>query len=100
MEHILERGLIHFFSSASLVIIVYFLLKYWVRKNAKVGIWISSRKTHLLFNSALIVSYLATFREPIDMSNQGTAIKSICDMISWLLGSATSVFGLYRYDKE
>lgn len=98
--HIAERFLIHFASSAFLVAAVYFALRYWIRRNAKVGIWVSSRKTHLLTVAALIVAALSSLREPFDVFNGGWVLKSYFDFVSWYLGSAVSAWGLYRFGKE
>ena len=98
--HIAERFVIHFFCAASLQIMVFFALKYWVRRNAKVGRWLSTRKTHLLVVSALIVTNLAVIREPFDVFVGGFVLKSYFDFLSWYLGSGTSTWGLYRFGKE
>ncbi len=98
--HIAERFLIHFFCAASLQIMVFFALKYWVRRNAKVGRWLSTRKDHLLVVSGLLVAGIASWREPFDVFNGGWVLKSYFDFASWYLGSAVSAWGLYRFGKE
>ena len=99
MMHILERFLIHFASSTCLTLAIYFSLRYWLRRNSKVGKWISRNKNHLLVFSALCVFALLPLREPFDV-HFGTQVwyKAIFDQISWLLGPAVSVFALYRFD--
>jgi putative effector of murein hydrolase len=99
MTHILERFLIHFASSTCLTLVFFFALRYWVRTNSKVANWISGRKNHLLVVAALAVFALLPLREPFDVYF-GTQVwyKAIFDQISWFLGPAVSVFGLYRFD--
>lgn len=95
--HILERFLIHFFAASSLVLAVWFALKWWTSKNTKVANWISPYSNHLLVTSALIVWALSTLREPFDLSTGQTLTKAVFDFSSWLLGCGVSVLGLYRF---
>ena len=101
MSHILERFFIHFAASTFLTLAFFYALSYWVRKVYKVNIWLSSRKEHILVVSALLVFSLMTLREPFDVYF-GTQVwyKAITDQVSWFLGAATSVYGLYRYSKS
>jgi len=101
MLHIAERFLIHFVSSAFLVLCFYFALEFWIRRNAKVGIWISSSKNHLLVISALLVAALIPLRAPYDLYfGKQTVIKTIFDQASWYIGSAGFAWGLYRFAKK
>jgi hypothetical protein len=98
--HIAERFAIHFASSALLLGCVYFALRYWLRRNAKVGRWLSTRKNHLLVVSGLLVAGIAAWREPFDVAAGGSVVKSVFDFISWYSGSAVSAWALYRWWKE
>lgn len=98
MMHILERFFIHFAASTFLTLAFFFALRYWLRRNAKVGLWISDRREHLLIISALLVFALLPLREPFDVHFGQVWYKAITDQISWFLGPAVSVWGLYRYD--
>ena len=97
---IIERFIIHFVSATFALLAFFFALRYWLRRNAKVGQWISSRTTHLLVTSALLVFALFTLREPFDVAGGQVWYKAIFDQFSWFAGAAVSVFGLYRFRKE
>lgn len=98
MLHIIERFFIHFASSTFLTLAVFFALRHWGRKNAKVGNWISGIHRHLLVISALLVFALMPLREPFDVYF-GTQVwyKAIFDQLSWALGAAVSAWGLSRF---
>lgn len=101
MAHIIERFFIHFAASTFLCLAFFFALRYWVTHTSKVGNWLSSRKEHLLVVAALCVFALLPVREPWDVYAQNnTVLKSYFDVLSWFLGPAISVWGLYRYDKS
>jgi hypothetical protein len=100
MAHILERFIIHFFSSCAITLMVFFVLRYWGQHNRKVPMFISGRHGHLVVTAALIVFAFATLREPFDIALGGQVwYKAIFDQASWLLGCATAAWGLYRFKK-
>ena len=98
MLHIMERFFLHFVASTFLTMAVFATLYYWVRNNARAGLWISGRLRHLILTSALLVFALATLREPYDIyMGNNSFVKSCFDQLSWLLGAAVSGWGLYRF---
>lgn len=98
MLHILERGIIHFFASGSLVLAVFLAYSYWTKHNAKAAEWLPSGKALLVF-SALSVFALASLREPIDVALGQSVTKAFTDFTSWILGTGVSAWGLYRFKK-
>jgi hypothetical protein len=72
-----------------------------VKKNSKVSLFLSSHPLHIMTVSAILVFAIFPLREPYD-TYFGTQVwyKAITDQISWLLGSAVSVWGLYRFKKQ
>lgn len=92
--HILDRAVIHFFSSCGVLLCVVFAIRWAARK------WPNPflPKTYemLLTVSALLVFAFSTLREAVDVSNGQTLFKAFCDYASWLLGCGVSAFGLYR----
>lgn len=98
MLHILERGVIHFFASGSLVLATFLLYSYWSKRNTKASEWLPNGKSLLAF-SALSVFAIASLREPIDVALGQTVTKAITDFTSWILGTGVSAWGLYRFKK-
>lgn len=98
MLHIIERFFIHFFCATAIVLIIYYILRFWTWHNKKVHTFLSDRTTHLLVVSALITFGLITQREAYDiiLGNQ-IWYKTIFDQISWLLGASVGAWGLYRF---
>ena len=101
MIHILERFFIHFTASAFFVLAFFYALRYWLQRNAKVGVWLSCRNSHLLVTAALLVFALFTLREPWDVyAGNNSFTKSCFDQASWFIGAAVSAWGIYRVQKD
>ena len=92
MAEIIERGIIHFFSSSGVYLI------------ALTGFWLLERKVrwwpHLHGWWALILPALLSFmvisrREIFDVAAGGLLVQSISDWISWIAGLGVSVWALY-----
>ena len=91
--HILDRAVIHFFSSAGV-----YLIALW-------GFWLLERKARwwppLKGWWELILPAAASFlfislREAFDAAAGGALVKSVCDWLSWLAGLGASAWALYR----
>ena len=82
MTEIIERGIIHFFSSAGVSLI------------ALTGFWLLERKVR--WWPSLHGWWAISFREIFDVAAGGLLVKSISDWISWILGLGVSVWALYR----
>ena len=95
--HIAERFLIHFTASLFLLLAFFFAIGYWIRRNAKVAAWISPEENHLLLFCALLVFSLLPLREPWDVWLGQSPAKAVTDQLSWFLGPAVGVWGLYRF---
>lgn len=98
--HILERAGIHYASSAMLVLLVFFALRHWQKRNWKVRLWVPYESRHLLVFSALLVFALSALREPYDVWAGQSLLKAFADFFSWFAGCATSAWGLYRFYKD
>jgi len=98
MLHILERALIHFFSSSGIVLCAYFLLGH-IQRRVHFA-FLSTLREQRLFTAALCVFAVSTMREAYDVAHSQALLKAFTDYASWLLGCGFSVFGLYRISKE
>lgn len=93
--HVIERFVIHLFSSYGLVCGVWFCLSI-VRKRAPR--WLPDGWLALLVISALFVALCGFVREPWDATQVGDPWwKSYTDFASWIIGSALACFGQYRF---
>jgi hypothetical protein len=101
MIHIIERFFIHMVSATFITLAIYYTIRFWVKTNAKVGNFISSRRNHLVVLSAILVFALLPLREPYDIAF-GTQVwyKAITDQISWFIGAAIAGWGLIRFTGE
>ena len=98
LMHILDRFVIHFFASMSLVMLMFFALRVTSRKLK--SFWLPDNwKQHLLF-AAIVVFTFATLREPRDVANGQSVAKAVTDYVSWLAGCGVSAWGLYRFREE
>jgi hypothetical protein len=96
--HIIDRFLIHFFSSAGIVLAATFALATLQRRLR--WPWLPSRVQGQIILSALLVFSVAVLREPYDVSRGDPLAKSISDFISWASGCGVSVWGLWRLTKR
>ena len=93
MGHILERSVIHFFSSAGVYLIA--LWGFWMLER-KVKWW-PELKGWLELIAPVVATFLfLSFREIFDVNAGGSVVKSICDWLSWFVGLGVSAWALYR----
>ena len=97
MWHIVDRFVIHFAASLFLLLAFFFAIGYWIRRNAKVALWVSPEENHLLLFCGLLVFALLPLREPFDIYLGQSPVKAVTDQLSWLLGPAVGVWGLHRF---
>ena len=93
LAHILDRTVIHFFSSAGVYLIA--LWGFWMLER-KVRWWPQLHGWWELILPALMSFLFISLREVFDVSAGGTALKSVCDWLSWLFGLGVSAWALYR----
>ena len=98
MWHIIERALLHFFLSGSLVLAVYFVLAWLGRRWSSV--WIPSSRESKLLVASLVVFGASTLREPFDVLAGQTGTKVVTDFLSWALGVTAAAVGLHRFEKR
>lgn len=98
--HAIGRGALHIVCAPFSGTAIYLLLRYWGRHNSKVGTFISGRRSHLVFVSALLDLNLMTLREPIDAAF-GWQVwwKGPTDQLSWVIGIGLWVWYMYREPK-
>ena len=94
MLHIIDRFVIHFFSSAGILLCALFALR-WAERRWKLSWLPYTFKTQLIV-AALAVFAISTLREAFDVYNGQLLIKAVTDYISWLTGLGCSVYALYR----
>lgn len=96
--NIIERGVIHFFSSFSIVVMVFFALRYGYLKLPKVRRFFEYQISynHFIVASALLVFAFSTLREAYDVAHGQHLVKAFTDYTSWFLGTGCSAFGIYR----
>lgn len=93
VAHILERGMIHFFSSAGVTLIA--LWGFWTLER-KASWWPQLHGWWELILPATVSFLCISLREVFDVAAGGSILKSVCDWLSWLLGLGVSVWALYR----
>ena len=93
IAHIVERAVIHFFSSAGVYLIA--LWGFWMLER-KVKWWPQPHGWWELILPAVASFLFISFREVWDVNAGGSVVKSVCDWISWVLGLGVSVWALYR----
>ncbi len=91
--HILDRAVIHFFSSAGVYLIA--LWGFWLLER-KVKWWPELRGWWELILPAAFSFLLISMREVFDAAAGGSPVKSVCDWLSWLSGLGASAWALYR----
>ena len=93
LGHILERFVIHFFSSAGVYLIA--LWGFWLLER-KVSWWPKPRGWWELILPALLSFLFISFREVFDVAGGGPVAKSVSDWISWSAGLGAALWALYR----
>ena len=91
--HIIDRAVIHFFSSGGVYLIA--LWGFWLLER-RVPWWPELRGWWELILPALVSFIFISFREIFDVAAGGPVVKSLCDWLSWLAGLGTSAWALYR----
>jgi hypothetical protein len=94
ISHICDRGIIHFFSSAGVVLCVMHAISYLSRRFP--SRFLPAEFMPRLVLAALTVFAVSTMREAYDVHNGQPLVKAFTDYLSWLSGCAMSVWGIYR----
>jgi len=92
-SHIVERQLIHLFSSAGVYLMVYLLLDS-IGRRTKIT-WLTRR----VEPAALIAMLFIWFGEPDDVLGDGK-VKSYIDMLVWAGGFVVSIMALGKWCKS
>jgi hypothetical protein len=95
VKHILERAIIHFACSASLVLGAYFLIG--VLDAHFPSPWLPDALEFRLFLAGMAIFASSTLREPWDVTHGQSLVKAWTDIASWFLGCAVSVWLLCRF---
>ena len=93
ISHILERFVIHLFSSTGVLLLT--LWGFWCLE-IFVGWWPALYGWWQLVLPALICLMLTGSREIFDIKRGGLLVKSIIDWISWAVGLGLSFWGVYQ----
>jgi len=94
MWHALGRGISHFFSSAGVVMLTFFVLR-WVQRH-KQWPWLPAEFRAQLVFVAVCVFAGTALREAWDVAAGQSVAKAVSDYASWALGCTASVWGLWR----
>ncbi len=95
MLHILDRSAIHFFSSAGVVMVCFFLLRWTQRR--KRWPWLPAEFRAQLVLVAVCIVAGTSMREAWDVGHGGqSVVKAFCDYASWIAGCGISAWGLWR----
>lgn len=92
MLHIAERFLIHFFSSAGLVLAAFHLLG-WLQRRSR---FVPEGWRARLALAGLAVFAVSTLREAYDVHAGQSLLKAVADYLSWLSGTALSVLAISK----
>lgn len=98
MMHIVDRFLLHFGWTVWLISGLWFLLRMIKRK--KDVSWLPDLWKHQLLLCGILVALGPLTREAWDVYNGQSLIKAFTDYISWIFGSAVSLWGIYRIGME
>ena len=91
----MDRAIIHFFSSAGILLLGYVVLHYVQRR--KQWAWLPSMTQPQLILVAVVIFAVAAMREAWDVSAGQSVAKAVSDYASWFLGCGCSVWGLWRF---
>lgn len=105
--HIIDRWVIHFFASTSLVLMLTMLFL-WLQRTKRLPVWtrqfaavfMVAQVPQMLVLAAVLVFAGSTLREAFDVWMGQSLLKAFTDYSSWLAGVATSAWGLYRFWKD
>ena len=95
MLHVLDRFVIHFFSSGGILLCCFFVLHFVQRK--KQWIWLPALMQPQLLLVGVCVFAGSALREAYDVHAGQTLVKAIIDYVSWAAGCACSIWGLWRF---
>ncbi len=94
LGHILDRGIIHFFSSAGVLLCCFCVLRFVHRK--KQWAWLPGEFRAQLLFAAICVFAGSALREAFDVAGGQSLAKAVTDYLSWFLGCGVSTWGLWR----
>jgi len=97
IQHAFWRGVLHFVSSGSLLMMSFFFFD-WLRRRKKFRIreFLPQNIGGVLTMAALFVFACSTLREPLDVHNGQPIRKAPTDFFSWLLGLGIHAWAVYR----
>lgn len=88
--HILDRSIIHIFSSAAVYLLAYFGLGYAFRKSVA---W-----TMRVLPALVAIGFIG-WREAYDVAHGQPLLKAYTDYASWTIGMGLAIWGLQRFIK-
>ena len=95
---ILDRFVIHFFASTSLVALAFFFIR-WIVRKLQSSHPVDLMRWFPIVLSGLLVFAVSATREAVDVANGQPLIKAFTDYLSWFLGCAASVYAIHRLTK-
>ena len=94
--HILDRAMIHFFSSFGVYLLAYFGLRFAYRKLPWWKTWIGPVHKYRIAIVIWCIFWLGLWEGANVLSGQST-VKLYTDYASWLVGLVTAALASYRY---
>jgi hypothetical protein len=94
LAQILDRGMIHLFSSAGVVLSALLVLRLMARRLDSP--WLPGFFQSQVLLAAVCVFAGSALREAWDVHRGQSVIKAFADYASWAIGSGLSAWGLYR----
>lgn len=91
--HVVERAIIHFFSSGGVYLIA--VWGFWLLER-RARWWPQLRGWWEFILPAAFSFLFISLREVFDVGAGGAALKSVCDWLSWAAGLGASAWALYR----
>jgi len=88
LTHILERAMIHIFSSAGVYLAVMFTLA-WIRRR-----W--PYMLELVMPAILVVLFIG-WNEVVNINDGQSYVKAFTDLASWVVGMGLTIWGLIRW---
>lgn len=95
MLHALDRGVIHFFSSAGILLCGMFVIR-WIQRRWNLA-WLPSLIQPQMILVAVCIFSVAGLREAVDVNAGQSLGKAISDWLSWALGCGCATWGLWRF---